>query len=124
MPRTTTKPPRKIKAGANATAASSSTQAPASDVLTLTEAAAYLRLPESEVVRLVHSQGLPGRAVGEEWRFLKTALQDWLSVAPPAGPSLEMLLARAGSWKDDPDLDEMLKEIYKRRGRPMTEDEE
>ena len=52
-------------------------EAPVGDVLTLAEAAAYLRLPESEVARLVHTQGLPGGAVGEEWRFLKTALQDW-----------------------------------------------
>jgi hypothetical protein len=29
----------------------------------------------------------------------------------------------AGSWKDDPYVEEELKEIYKRRGRPMTEDE-
>lgn len=28
----------------------------------------------------------------------------------------------AGIWKNDPDADEMLREIYKRRGRPMTED--
>jgi hypothetical protein len=31
-------------------------------------------------------------------------------------------LQAAGSWKDDPYLDDMLKEIYQRRGRPMTED--
>jgi hypothetical protein len=33
----------------------------------LTEAAAYLRLPESEVVGLAHTQGLPGRYVTGEW---------------------------------------------------------
>ena len=31
-------------------------------------------------------------------------------------------LALSGVWKDDPYLDEMLKEIYKKRGRPMVED--
>ncbi len=111
----------KPKGGANATAGNPPT---AGDVLTLAEAAAYLRLPEEEVVRLVHADGLPGRAVGPDWRFLKTALQDWLRVTLPAVPSKEALLARAGSWKDDPDLDDMLKEIYKRRGRPMPEDGE
>ena len=117
MPRTTTKPPKKVTASANTANAAP----PVGDVMTLAEAAAYLRLPESEVARLVHEAGLPGRTVGEEWRFLKTALQDWLRAAPPTKPSKEALLSRAGSWKDDPDLDEMLKEIYKRRGRPMTE---
>jgi hypothetical protein len=34
----------------------------------------------------------------------------------------EILLQQAGSWKDDPYLDEMLEEIYRRRGRPMTEE--
>ncbi len=74
MPRTTTKPPKKVTASANTANAAP----PVGDVMTLAEAAAYLRLPESEVARLVHEAGLPGRAVGEEWRFLKTALQDWL----------------------------------------------
>jgi hypothetical protein len=30
--------------------------------------------------------------------------------------------AMAETWKDDPYLDEMLKEIYCNRGRPMTEE--
>ena len=75
-------------------------------MLTLAEAAAYLRFPEAEVVRLVHSQGLPGRAVGAEWRFLKTALQDWLRT-PAARSDKDALLALAGAWKDDPFRDEM-----------------
>ncbi len=93
------------------------------EVLTLTEAAAYLRLSEGDVIRLVQSQGLPGRFTGTEWRFLKPALQAWLSQPLPT-PSKEAQLAAVGSWKDDPYLDEMLKEIYRQRGRPMTESEE
>src|SRR6267378_756115 len=91
------------------------------DVLTLAEAAAYLRVPEAEIVRLVQHQGLPGRLLGDEWRFLKAALQDWLR-APPARGSREAVLSVAGAWKGDPYVEEELKEIYKRRGRPMTED--
>jgi excisionase family DNA binding protein len=93
------------------------------DVLTLAEAAAYLRVSETEIVRLVNEQKLPGRFVGTEWRFLKSALQGWLSVPMPK-PSKEAVLSAIGSMKDDPDMDEMLKEIYKQRGRPMTENEE
>jgi len=74
------------------------------------------------VLRLIHNQDLPGRFAGAEWRFLKAAIQEWLSKPLPR-PSKEAQLAVAGSWKDDPDAEEMLKEIYKKRGRPMTEDE-
>ena len=37
---------------------------------------------------------------------------------------LQRLLELAGKWKEDPTLEEMLGEIYKRRGRPMTEEGE
>jgi excisionase family DNA binding protein len=97
--------------------------APENEVFTLGEAAAYLRVPEAQVIRLVQQQELPGRLLGQEWRFLKTALQDWLRTPPPRG-SKEAFLSLAGSWKDDPYVEEELKEIYKRRGRPMTEDGE
>jgi excisionase family DNA binding protein len=96
---------------------------PPAEVLTLAETAAYLRLPEEEIVRLVSEQGLPGRAAGAEWRFLKTALQDWLRASPLVG-SKAAQLAVVGAWKDDPTIDEFLKEVYRQRGRPMTEDGE
>jgi len=86
----------------------------------LAEAAAYLRVSEEEVVRLVRQQELPGRLLGTEWRFLKAALQDWLRTPPRRG-TWEAVLSVAGSMKDDPYLEHELKEIYKRRGRPMTE---
>ena len=93
------------------------------EVLTLSEAAAYLRLHEPEVVALVQSQNLPGRFSGSEWRFLKSAIQDWLrTVAPPTQESKEAWLALAGSCKDDPDLEGIVEEAYRRRGRPITAD--
>lgn len=91
---------------------------PGQEVLTLAEAAAYLRVTESEVLRMVHEQCLPGRQVQDDWRFLKTALQDWLR-SPPC--KKESLLAQIGAFKDDPHLEEMLQEIYKQRGRSETE---
>jgi excisionase family DNA binding protein len=89
---------------------------PAAEVLTLSEAAAYLRLDEPEVVRLVRDQGLPARQIGTEWRFFKTAAQRWLS-QPLSQPKAEGIWAAAGSWKDAPYLDDLLQEIYRRRGR-------
>jgi excisionase family DNA binding protein len=50
----------------------------AEQVLTLEEAADLLRLP-LETVRASAAHGeLPGRAFGEEWRFSRAALIDWL----------------------------------------------
>src|SRR5262245_45640449 len=92
----------------------------AADVLTLAEAAAYLRVTRDDILRLVREQGLPGRRVGEDWRFLKSALQDWLRCPPPTGA--DFWRTQLGAFKDDPHLDEMLREIYDRRGRPMTEE--
>ena len=93
------------------------------EVLTLAEAAAYLRLPEEDILRITLAQNLPGRQVGEEWRFLKSALQDWLRNPPPK-PSKEAVLARIGSWKNDPYVELELEEIHKRRGRSMNEEKQ
>jgi excisionase family DNA binding protein len=93
---------------------------PTHEVLTLGEAAAYLRLSEPELLRLVHEQDLPGRFTGTGWRFSKTALQQWLGQSLPM-PSKEAQLAGIGAWKDDPYLEEMLKETYRKRRQPRAE---
>jgi excisionase family DNA binding protein len=84
------------------------------EVLSLLDAAAYLRVPAEDVVRMVRTQGLPGRQIGEEWRFLKAGIQLWLGTSPMR----KGLLGHIGAAKDDPYRDEMLAEIYNRRGRP------
>lgn len=94
------------------------------EVLNLSEAAAFLRLDERDVLNLVHEQGLPGRQVGEEWRFLKAALRGWLGTAVAPGPSRkEAQLALVGKYKDDPDLMRICEEAYQKRGRPLTEED-
>jgi excisionase family DNA binding protein len=108
---------------ASGTPRSTATKEPSSEVLTLGEAAAYLQFSEAEVLRLVDEQALPARRLGKEWRFLKTAIQDWLRTGPSPKPSKEAQLAAIGSWKDDPYLEEELKETYQRRSRPTTEDD-
>ena len=75
--------------------------------------------PRSDAVRMVGPRGLPGRLIGSEWRFSKTALDQWLRT-PPGPSTKESLLALTGAWKDDPDAEATLKEIYRQRGRPMT----
>lgn len=90
------------------------------DVLTLREAAAFLRVADREIEALAESQTIPCRKLGNQWRFLRSALEDWLR-QPVVIPSKEAMLACAGSWKDDPTVQPMLDEIYRRRGRPMVQ---
>lgn len=94
-----------------------------SDVLTLAEAAGYLRLREAYILELVRSQGLPGRSAGREWRFLKSALQQWLAGSQNPQARKAAQLALAGKYKDDPDLLFICKEAYRQRGRTLTEGE-
>jgi len=112
------KKPEKSRPSKNGNASRSG----AGEVLTLVETAAFLRVPEEVVLRLVGPDGLPGRLIDTEWRFLKSALQEWLrSPPPPSSPAL--LRAAAGAWKGDPTLEEMLRDIHERRGRPKSGDE-
>ena len=78
--------------------------------------------PKREVVGLVHSQGLPGRCTAGEWRFLKAAIQHWLATASPTWETRKAaILELAGKYKDDPDLEQIVEDAYRRRGRPITE---
>lgn len=47
-------------------------------VLSVEEAAEFLKVPPATVRREARAGRLPGRHVGKEWRFAKSALVDWL----------------------------------------------
>ena len=97
---------------------------PLGEVFTLAEAAAYLRLSEADIIDLHHSQGLPGRFIGNEWRFLKSAIQQWLTTGTPTIESRkDAQLALAGKYKDDPDLKRICEEADRQRGRSQAKDE-
>jgi excisionase family DNA binding protein len=114
MPRTKSKPKRKPAVKPTALAG---------EVLTLPEVAAYLRMPVNKVETLARRGELPGRQIDDaEWRFLKSSVNGWLKGS--LASNKEAWMAVAGVWKDDPTVDEMLKEIYRQRGRPMTENGE
>ncbi|HUG92281.1 MAG TPA: helix-turn-helix domain-containing protein [Planctomycetaceae bacterium] len=94
------------------------TTADRAEVLTLREAAEYLRAAEDDVLELATRGDLPGRKIKDEWRFHRRALADWLCRPSPR----ERLLRHAGAAQDDPYLDEMLEQIYRERGRVMVEE--
>jgi excisionase family DNA binding protein len=52
------------------------------EVMTLGEVAALLRLDEAQVEESARAGDLPGRCIGDEWRFSRAAVLAWLGVAP------------------------------------------
>jgi excisionase family DNA binding protein len=54
------------------------------DVLTPAQAAQLLQVDEDAVLALAEEGRLPGRRIGDEWRFARAALVEWLSAEPEA----------------------------------------
>lgn len=57
------------------------------DTLDLRQAAEFLQLSEPTVKRLAEANELPGRKLGAQWRFLRSALEDFLK--SPAEPTTQ-----------------------------------
>ncbi len=51
---------------------------PEQEVLTLAEVAQYLRIAEKTVLRMIARNEIPCVKVANQWRFLKTVIDDWL----------------------------------------------
>ena len=88
------------------------------DVLTLEEASAYLRLSVETVTNQALKGNLPGRKIENDWRFLKSAIDDWLR----SKSSNSILLAQAGVFADDDSLAQLRASIYQARERPEIDD--
>lgn len=61
------------------------------EVLTIEEAASFLKVSETTVYQLTRSGELPARKVGREWRFLRQKLIEWLG---QGGESMEGTVQR------------------------------
>ncbi|ADU51839.1 DNA binding domain protein, excisionase family [Thermaerobacter marianensis DSM 12885] len=73
------------------------------EVMTVSEAAAYLRVDERTVRRLLREGRLPGRKVGRQWRLHKVALDRFLD-----GEEEAQVWRPAGVGHDDePTADEI-----------------
>ena len=53
--------------------------APAPDVLTPAQAAELLQVDEEQLLELAEAGSVPGRRIGDHWRFSRPALIDWLA---------------------------------------------
>jgi excisionase family DNA binding protein len=59
------------------------TPADAQEVLTVEQAAELLQVEPDDVSALADAGELPGRKIGDEWRFLRGAVLAWLGGAAP-----------------------------------------
>ena len=48
-------------------------------VMTIDELAVYLKTAKSTLYKVIQEDRLPGRKVGRQWRFLREAVDAWLS---------------------------------------------
>lgn len=94
------------------------TAAPTERVLTLTEAAAFLRVNEAALADKAAASEVPAQQIGGEWRFLQRALVDWLYAAGSvngarrAEPgSKDAVLKVFGIFKDDDDPEARLADL-------------
>lgn len=87
------------------------------EVLTLEEAANYLRLSPEMVACQAAKGHIPGRWIEGSWRFLHAALADWLRNRDYR----TLLLQQAGALADDHSLIELRAAIYRARGESGTD---
>jgi hypothetical protein len=88
------------------------------DVLTLEEASGYLQLSIETVASQALKGNIPGRKIENDWRFLKSAIDDWLR----SKNSSSILLAQAGALADDDEIERLRESIYQARERPEVDD--
>lgn len=48
-------------------------------IMGIKEVGAYLKIPKSTAYKLAQEGKLPGQKVGKQWRFLRSAVDKWLS---------------------------------------------
>jgi hypothetical protein len=87
------------------------------DVMTLEQTSVYLQLSIETVLDQAVKGNIPGRKIVNDWRFLRSAIDEWLS----AKSSSSILLAQAGAFTDDDSLAGLRSSIYEARERPEIE---
>jgi hypothetical protein len=94
-------------------------------VLTLTEAAVFLRVTDKALADKAAAGEVPARQIGGEWPFLRRALVDWLYAgatesangAPrrPRPGSKQAVLRHFGILRDQDDLEATLADLAEQR---------
>ncbi|MFZ1058296.1 MAG: response regulator [Candidatus Rokuibacteriota bacterium] len=88
---------------------------PASDIFTIGDVAAYLKLPISTVYRLAERREIPGHKVGRQWRFQRPVIDEWLRKRS------EMRTATILVADDDDDVRQVLVEALEGPARRLLQ---
>ena len=98
---------------------------PTECVLTLTEAAGFLRVSDKALADKAMAGEVPARQIGGEWRFLHQALVDWLYAGagesangvpgPPLTGSKVAVFRHFGILRDHDDLEATLAHLAEQR---------
>ncbi|MBN1557745.1 MAG: PTS sugar transporter subunit IIA [Lentisphaerae bacterium] len=72
-------------------AAQGKAKADGDEILTLSELAAYLKVSEKTILRMVQAGQFPGVKVSNQWRFVRAIVDDWLSVRMQWAPAGDVL---------------------------------
>jgi excisionase family DNA binding protein len=91
---------------------------PSNDVLTLEEAAVYLRVTPEGLKSQAANGRMPAQLVDGEWRFLKSALMQWLKFGPRTYE--EMRRFAFPFWPDHPMIEEWLHTLEQRIVAQLT----
>ena len=54
---------------------------PSSEIMTIGELTAFLKIPKSTLYKLVREGQIPSQKVGRHWRFRKETIDRWLDQA-------------------------------------------
>jgi excisionase family DNA binding protein len=85
---------------------------PGEDILTLSEAASLLRVEEDALAELASRGAVPAQKIGEDWRFLKGVLLQWLHYGPHFQ---ELLRVTPHFWPQEPLLIDRLVYLLEQR---------
>jgi excisionase family DNA binding protein len=83
-------------------------------LLTLEELAAYLRITEKTVYRLLEKKGIPATRVGRQWRFDQQAIDNWLR-QNSNGTAARILVI-----DDDEGIRSLFKDVLEEAGHDIT----
>lgn len=72
------------------------------EILNAEEAAVVLGVSERLLLRLARDGEVPGKKLGREWRFLRSALRSSLSGQPDEDAELIRLMTKAGATVSKP----------------------
>lgn len=86
-----------------------------SDIFTVADIAAYLKLPISTVYRLAERREIPGHKVGRQWRFQRAVIDEWLRRRSEERPITILVV------DDEAPIREFLADALEGRGRRILQ---